>query len=245
MNTMVSDPSKAWQMKSERPFGIIGDTQAQHSGSKVHSPTSLWLPQFKHYSGFFPLGIHNARVIYQSASHHDPSVYGKNFQFVDALVPLRKSLPSPVSFLIAAFTSIMAKFFVTLVIRFAFIRSMVARSSPAGTGPSEQARNNGFLDLRNLVVGYDGAGKPQAAALATWTAKRADPGYLMTSRLSTEVSLFLALDAAKTNVKPGARTAASLGDAGLERLVQRLEQNSKVSIGVQDWQGGLSGVRKL
>ncbi|CAO1618498.1 unnamed protein product [Parajaminaea phylloscopi] len=243
--SMGSSPETRWIMKPERPFEIAGP-QHPKATSQVHTESLVRLPQFNSYGAFMPLGVHNGRVVYQSAKHIDSAsktgeVYGPNFQVVDAAVPV-KGVPLPVSLIVASVFSAIGKFFLYLIFNSSKARAFVTRVLPPGSGPSEKSRNNGFVDVRSLVTAYPkqstGAGSKRTqspvSAVGYWMARKADPGYLMTSRVLCETGLFLALEAAQNNVAPGVRTAASLGDAGVDALVDRLNQHESFSIGVRD-----------
>lgn len=241
MVSLGDHPETKWAFQPVKPFAIAGPASSKGT-SRVHTPSLVRLPQFNAWGAFFPLGVHNGRVVYQSASHVDASsnkgpIYGSNFQYVDALVPVR-GLPLALSWILASIVSTVAKSFLTLIMRLSLLRSFISWAVPPGTGPTQKQRETGYADLRSLVTAYPSKGGGQqarpVAAIGFWKSKKADPGYRMTSQLLCEVGIFLALDARQAGVPAGVRTAASLGDNGVDVFVKQLNERETFSVGVKD-----------
>lgn len=241
--SIAETPETRWIFSPERPFEIAGPN-TPGATSQMRTPLVVNLPHFNAYGSFFPLGVHNARVAYQSATLVDSEArrgafYGPKFQFVDAAV-LTKGLPASVSLPLSLIAAFIFKLFVTLVIKSRWMRALIVRVVPAGTGPLSKRLHGGYLDLRSLVTAYpkkenksSGSSAP-VSSIGYWMSRKADSGYRMTSLLLCDVGIFLALDASRTTVTPGVRMAASLGDAGVDALVYRLNEHHIFSIGVKD-----------
>jgi hypothetical protein len=246
----------------QRPTAIVDSLYQSSSAPKPSSDLILryaqWLPQCKGYGALNPLGIHNARAVYHTAALLDvepdsddrKTKYSPTFQFVDLLVHAA-SVPSPISWLVAIIASSAVRVVALLMANSALVRKLSAKLVPVGTGPSEKAQRAGFVNMKTLVVGWKSVSDvkggqqrtPIAASVARWKATNADPGYLMTSRVISEVSLLVAFDRKNGDKKihSGVRTAATM-DKNPAALVERLQKYAKIEIGVEDWDFERKGV---
>ncbi len=113
----------------------------------------------------------------------------------------------------AGFTAGMGLFASSLM--FGPTRKLVESRLPKpGEGPSEQARENGFLRVR--IVGESESGQKKTALIEG----KGDPGYKLTSLLLGESALCLARDEAKLPETSGVLTpATAMGKVLRDRLV--------------------------
>lgn len=248
--SMASSPTGKWQMQPIEPLAIASPlypSSSKEPESKMHSRWSYWLPQFKSYGMLSPFAVHNTRTVYLSAalfsleSGKKKIDYTPTFQFLDVMT--QPGLPWIFSYLLARIFSLSWWFIDFLMQQSSYVRKLSERMIPVGSGPTEKQQNAGFLDLRTVVVGYDQKDKPVASSLVTFVAKHQDPGYKMTSRVISEVSLLLALDHKKESadgnkIKGGLATGATIDVATDGQVVQRLEKFAKVEIGVKEWKSG-------
>ncbi|PWN20126.1 hypothetical protein BCV69DRAFT_220498 [Microstroma glucosiphilum] len=259
--SMVSG-SDPWQMLWQKPTAICDSLYKSSSSPKPTSEILLryaqWLPQCNGYGALNPLGIHNARAVYHTAallnvepdSDDRKTKYSPTFQFVDLLVHAARA-PSPISWLVAIIASSAVRIVALLMANSALVRSLSAKLVPVGTGPSEKAQRDGFVNMKTLVVGWKSVDDvkggqqrtPIAASVARWKASKADPGYLMTSRVISEVSLLVAFDRKNGDKKihSGVRTGATMSKNPAP-LVERLQKYAKIDIGVEDWDYERKGV---
>lgn len=259
--SMVSGPDP-WQMLWQRPTAIVDSLYQSASIPKPSSEMILryaqWLPQCKGYGAQNPLGLHNARAVFHTAALLDvepdsddrKTKYSRTFQFVDLLVHAA-NVPSPISWLVAIIASSAVRIVALLMANSALVRGLSAKLVPVGTGPSEKAQRAGFVNMKTLVVGWKSVDDvkggqqrtPVAASVARWKATNADPGYLMTSRVISEVSLLVAFDRKNGDRKihSGVRTGATMAK-NPTALVERLQKYAKIEIGVEDWDFERKGV---
>lgn len=246
-----------WQIAAQQPNAMGSQLQQARATSlqfKLHDPATWFLPHFGKYGFRSPFALHNTRTVYHSASLVDVEdsssassgpLYGKTFQYLDLMTGGTPTSRTPAIFtlVIGTFVSLVMKNIFTLMRTSALFRRFTEKYIPVGTGPSPASQRKGFAVVDTLVSGFDtvptansrsSKATPKIATAATWTAKNADPGYLMTSRVISEVSLLLAFKAKqqKGKVSPaGVRTGATIDP---DALVERLTKYANIQIDVRD-----------
>lgn len=243
-----------WQIAPEQPNAMGAQLPTAQAGSlqfKIHDPSTWFLPHFGKYGFRSPFALHNTRTVYHSASLVDVEdakpLYGKTFQYLDLMTGGTPSSRTPalVTLIIGTFVSLVMKTIFTLMRTSSLFRRFTEKYIPVGTGPSPASQRKGFAVVDTLVSGFDTVpnatsssskhATPKVATAATWTAKNADPGYLMTSRVISEVSLLLAFKAKQQQggkLSPaGVRTGATIDP---DALVDRLTKYAKIQIDVRD-----------
>lgn len=233
-----------WSMQATNANAMGGKMAAvakQPLRFALHDPSTFYLPHYRKYGFRSPFGLHNSRTVYHSASlvdvedSNERPLYGPTFQYIDVLsaAPPSARLPAFATLLIGTVVSLVMKSVFTLMRTSAFFRSLSEKYIPVGTGPSPKAQRNGFIEVETLVSGFaktptSHAARPDLAVQTSYIARNADPGYLMTSRVISEVSLLLAFKAKNGQQLPaGVRTGATIDADG---LVDRLTKYAKIRI---------------
>jgi len=167
----------------------------------------------------FVMGAINTRIVHRSNAL-STRAYGEDFRYDEAVLTGR-GLAGRLR--AAGIAAGLAGFMVAGAI--GPLRTMLARFAlPApGSGPSVEAQNNGFYDLRFLGLTDDGH-----RLMVKVTGDR-DPGYGSTSKILGQAAVSLATDLANADVPGGFWTPATMfGD----RLFARLEKHSGVKFEV-------------
>ncbi len=189
---------------------------------KVRQPNVKFVEYDADFDGWvapFFMGPINTRIVHRSnaLSNH---AYGADFRYDEAMLT-GKGLSGRLK--AAGVAAGLAGFMVAGAIgplRAALERFVL----PApGSGPSPEAQNKGFYDLRFLGLTDDGR-----RLMVKVTGDR-DPGYGSTSKILGQAAASLALDPAKSDVSGGLWTPATIfGD----RLFARLEKHAGLSFAV-------------
>jgi short subunit dehydrogenase-like uncharacterized protein len=184
--------------------------------AKVRQPNVKFAEYDADFAGWvapFVMGAINTRIVHRSnalAKH----AYGTDFRYDEAVLTgqgLKGRLTA--AGIAAGLAGFMAAGAIAPM-RVALERFVL----PApGSGPSPEAQNKGFYDLRFLGLTDDGQ-----RLMVKVTGDR-DPGYGSTSKILGQAAASLALDVAKSDVPGGIWTPATVfGD----RLFARLEKHS-------------------
>ena len=161
-------------------------------------------------TGFF-MAIYNTRIVRRSNALLDYA-YGRRFRYAEHM-SAGSSVLAPVT---SAVLSVANNGAVSLASRFfRFLpRRLVERIVPKpGTGPSAEARENGYYKAETYTTTTGGA------RYVARMSQRGDPGYKATSVMLGECALALAFDRDKLSDLHGVLTpAAAMGDALLARF---------------------------
>jgi short subunit dehydrogenase-like uncharacterized protein len=159
----------------------------------------------------FVMAPYNTRIVRRSNALLDYA-YGRRFRYAEYL----GVGPSPVAPVVSAATTAMTAGTAALGYRFfRFLpERLVERVAPKpGTGPSEEARENGYYRVETYTTTTSGA-----RYVATM-AQSGDPGYKATSVMLAECGLAMALDRDRLPDLHGVLTPApAIGDALLARF---------------------------
>jgi short subunit dehydrogenase-like uncharacterized protein len=153
----------------------------------------------------FIMAAINEPVVFRSNALAD-NRYGEDFRYNEAML----TAPGTKGKMIASLVSGVMKGF-TGATKNSFMRGVLAKHVlPApGEGPSLEAQEKGFYDLR--LFGETAAGETIQVKI---TGDR-DPGYGSTAKMLAEAGVCLALDIGKTDKPGGFLTPASVFDGGL------------------------------
>lgn len=202
---MAADPELRRSMAN--PFSI---SPAGHR-SKIRQP-ALKVPQFdktlNSWLAPFVMGAINTRVVHRSNAMQNTR-YGQEFTYDEAVMTGRGVKGRLMAY---GITAALAAFFIGSAVK--PTRWAIEKLVPqAGKGPSPDAQQAGFFDIR--LVGKTADGR----RIITRVKGDRDPGYGATSRMLGEAATCLAFDIPK-NRDGGFWTPASLlGQPLLERLV--------------------------
>ncbi|MBX7431439.1 saccharopine dehydrogenase NADP-binding domain-containing protein [Mycobacterium sp. Y57] len=164
-----------------------------------------------YWVGAFAMALPNTRIVRRSNALLDYA-YGRRFEYAEQM-SLGRSVLAPLA---AAMTT--GGNIATMELGGRFLdrvpRNVLERVLPKpGTGPSEQARENGHYSVETYTT--TSAGARYVARMS----QQADPGYKGTSVLLGESGLALALDRDKLYDLYGVLTpAAAIGDALIDRF---------------------------
>ncbi|GAA2430473.1 saccharopine dehydrogenase family protein [Mycolicibacterium llatzerense] len=163
------------------------------------------------WTGAFVMAVANTRIVRRTNALLDWD-YGRRFRYSEnmslgssPIAPVASALGTAAN---AAVMGLGSRFFNKLP------RGLVDRVVPKpGTGPSEQARDNGYYRVETYTRTTSGA------RYRSVMAQQGDPGYKATAVLLGESGLALALDRDRLSDLRGVLTpAAAMGDALLTRL---------------------------
>ncbi|BDX31343.1 enoyl reductase [Mycobacterium antarcticum] len=201
----MSDPYTLTTDRGAEPeLGHQSDTPWRRGRDIAPELDGIW-------TGAFVMGAPNARIVRRSNALLDWA-YGRTFRYTENM-SVGSSVVAPVAAALgtaanAAVLGLGSRYFDKLP------RSLVERVLPKpGSGPSEQARENGHYRVETYTTTSSGA------RYRAVMAQRGDPGYKATSVLLGECGLALAFDRDALSELRGVLTpAVSLGDALLARL---------------------------
>jgi len=163
------------------------------------------------WTGAFPMGAPNARIVRRSNALLDWG-YGRRFRYSEnmslgssPIAPVASALGTATN---AAMMRLGTRFFNKLP------RGLIDRVAPKpGTGPSEQARNNGHYRVETYTRTSTGA------RYRAVMAQQSDPGYKATALMLGECALALAFDRDRLSELRGVLTpAAAMGEVLLTRF---------------------------
>lgn len=202
---VMNDPYTLTTDRAAEPdFGHQSDTPWRRGRDIAPELGGIW-------TGAFAMGAPNARIVRRSNALLEWA-YGRTFRYAENM-SVGSSVVAPVAAALgtaanAAVLGLGSRYFDKLP------RGLVERVLPKpGTGPSEQARDNGHYRVETYTT--TSTGVRYRAVMA----QRGDPGYKATSVLLGECALALAFDRDALSDLRGVLTpAASLGDALLARL---------------------------
>ncbi len=186
-------------------------------GPEPMRPT--WDPDFAEWVAPFVMGVVDTKVVRRTNALLD-FAYGRDFRYEEGVLTGR----GPVGF---ARASGMATALAATIAAMSIgpIRRLVAPRLPApGEGPSREAREKGYFDIRFLGRHPTDETKNLRARVRG----DRDPGYGSTSRMLGESAVCLALD--DLPGRPGMLTpAAAMGEA----LLLRLQKNAGLSFTIE------------
>ncbi len=190
--------------------------------SKVRQPnvkSAEYDADFRSWLAPFVMAAPNVRIVHRTNAL-TKHAYGKDFRYDEAVMTGRGLRGRALALGITAGLAGFAIAGVVAPLRAALERFVL----PApGTGPSPEAQQRGFYDLRFL--GQSGDGRE----IRVKVTGQGDPGYGSTSKILGQVAAYLALEVPKSRLRGGFWTpAAALGDGLLERLVKHAELKFEV-----------------
>ncbi|TDL16443.1 NAD-P-binding protein [Rickenella mellea] len=185
------------------------------------------------HGAFFPLAPHNAAIVHRTwgilqrqtspSSLPSSSSYGPEFSYDEFCAAS--------GWLSGSLFSLAMKVTLICLLYFPPARWWLRRVGPAvGSGPSEEALEQGSMEIVNVTSTAPSSSEPQAH-VKTVIRGRGDPGYLLTSIMVSECALCL-LDTSNPNLPEMARRGGVLtpmtafGDV----LVERLRKNERFEI---------------
>ena len=175
---------------------------------------------FQTWSAPFFMDAINIRVVHRSNALSDNS-YGQNFSYKESLLTGRGIKGRLLG---AGIVAGLGAFLAGAAIKPArwFLGALLPKP---GEGPSPEAQNSGFYDMRFIGRMSDGS------ALHTRVTGDKDPGYGSTSQILVQSGLCLALDMDKDMCSGGFWTPATVFD---ERIFQRLSDYAGMTFDVID-----------
>ncbi len=206
----VADP--ALRKMLANPYSICPPSYA----SKVRQPSvrgAVYDHDFGAWSAPFVMAAINTRIVFRSNALL-AQAYGKEFTYEEAMLT-GAGLPGRLAAL--GLTAGLGGFTVAAAIPPSrwFLEKFVVPAP--GAGPSPQAQEKGFYDLRFLGKTDDGQ------SLRVKVTGDRDPGYGSTAKMLGQAAACLALDIAKTRKAGGFWTPASIfGD----KLIKRLQSDA-------------------
>ena len=204
--------------RTEDPYAINpADRRGGPDGPDSWRP--VWDADFAQWTGPFIMATVDTRVVRRSNALLDDA-YGADFRYDEAMLMGRGavSLARAVGLATALGIGMVA-------LAFGPLRRAAARRMPApGEGPSKQAREAGYWDVRLLAADPS---DPSRTLRARLTGDR-DPGYGSTAKMLGESAVCLARDPLAS--RGGIHTPASaMGDA----LLARLQKNAGVTVEIE------------
>src|SRR5215813_5169475 len=170
-----------------------------------------WSPELRRWLAPFVMAMVNTRVVRRSAmlAAEAGAPYGASFAYREFMAARSRTQAGLITVGLAGAQLALAS----------PLRSLLRRVVPAGTGPSEETRRNGFFRCDLAGTGEDGQ---RAFGLVK---DRGDPGNAVTVKIVCESALALAVDGARLPGGPargGVLTPATgLGQVLVERLRAR------------------------
>ncbi len=169
----------------------------------------------------FVMAAINTRIVHRTNALRDDA-YGRDFAYDEAMMTGRGLKGRMAAY---GITAAMGGFLVASAIRPSrWVLEQFVVPKP-GEGPSANAQEEGFYDLRFIGKTADGR------TLRTRVTGDRDPGYGSTGKMLGQAAACLALDIDKEAVAGGFWTPASIfGD----RLIERLQMHAGVTFGLVD-----------
>ncbi|MCH9736243.1 MAG: saccharopine dehydrogenase NADP-binding domain-containing protein, partial [Actinomycetia bacterium] len=202
---LLNDPYTLTPDRSAEPgFGAQPDARWRRGRDIAPELNGYWV-------GAFAMAIPNTRIVRRTNALLGYA-YGKRFEYAEQM-SLGRSILAPLA---AALVTAGNAAAIGLGSRFLdrVPRGLLERVLPKpGTGPSEQARENGHYTVETYTTTSSGA------RYVARMSQQGDPGYKATSVLLGESGLALALDREQLSELRGVLTpAAAMGDALLARF---------------------------
>jgi len=202
---LMNDPYTLTPNRAAEPeLGAQPDIRWRRGGEIAPELKGYWV-------GAFVMAVANTRIVRRSNALLDYA-YGRRFEYAEQM-SMGRSFAAPVAAAMAtggnaATMALGSRYFNRLPSR------LVERIAPKpGTGPSEQAREQGHYTVETYTTTTTGA------RFKATMSQKGDPGYKATSVLLGESGLALALDRDRLSDLRGVLTpAAAMGDALLARL---------------------------
>lgn len=201
--------------------------------AKVNKPMSFYFsahqPQYgpNAYGSSWTLGPHNIRHVYRSWAllEDQKDRYGEKFEYVETLYAGSRifSALQGLTFYVVAF----------LVATFSFVRRIMTAVIPPNSGPSQKGQAR--MTMQAKTIAHSSA---SSASQCTMIA-RGHPGYSITAKLISEVSLTLALSD-RSKLHPLAQQGGSLTAAtiGADEIADRLRKNAGFKILLDEYKQG-------
>ena len=218
--TKVLAANPALEQELANPYYIC---PAGYSNNTPQHPVShaQYDKDFDCWVAPFIMAAINEPVVFRSNALAD-NLYGEDFTYNEAMM----TMPGSKGKLVAKLVSGVMKGFAGAT-KNNFMRGLLERHVlPApGEGPSPEAQEKGFYDLR-----FFGATK-QGKTLTVQVTGDRDPGYGSTAKMLSEAALALALDITQEDQPGGFWTPATVFDQG---LIDRLCDKAGMSFRVMD-----------
>ncbi|SPC67815.1 uncharacterized protein UHOD_06916 [Ustilago sp. UG-2017b] len=206
--------------------------------SPIAKPRSLqfntvrWFPQRQRWGAQNTFSLHNTRMVNRTwgllQHHHSPQAYGQAFVYKEGNI-----VPNKLLGVLLAYIGAVS---IWVLMNFAVVRTLVAKTMPPNSGPSEKSLVNSKLRVETVATANDGT-----KAICRMKAN-GHAGYLLTARMIVETALTIIDDKSKkTNpfekaqVEGGALTPALVG---AERLAERLVKYSQFEITTEPFEDG-------
>lgn len=220
MLNIASEAAGDKELRKElaNPYSICPDghgfTARQHN---VSSPELD--PESGRWAGPFVMAGVNTRVVHRSNALSG-NAYGDNFRYDESML-MGKGFKGRMS--ATGFTLGLGAFMVGAAIKpTRWVMENTFLPKP-GEGPSPEAQEKGFYDLRFL--GETATGEK----IRTKVTGDRDPGYGSTAKMLAQAGLSLAFDVDKASKGGGFWTTATVFD---QRFIDRLEKNAGLSFSV-------------
>ena len=205
--------------RNEDPYAI-NPTDRRSGPDGPDSFRPAWDADFEQWTGPFIMANVDTRVVRRSNALLDHA-YGADFCYDEAML----MGSGPVGFAKATGLATALRVGMAAMTIGPLRRAAAARMPAPGAGPSKQARETGYWDVRLLA---EHPSDPSNNLRARLTGDR-DPGYGSTAKMLAESAICLARDPLAS--RGGLHTPASaMGDALLERLLQ----NAGVTAEIED-----------
>jgi short subunit dehydrogenase-like uncharacterized protein len=188
------------------PYALSPDRAAEHD---VAQPAPLAPPRVLagRWAAPFVMAPFNTQVVRRSNALTGWS-YGRGLRYAEHVDAGRGASGALTALVVTAATALGAA-----ALALPPARALVGRLLPAGEGPDERTRREGFFRHRFLASTTSGR------AYAARVQASGDPGYAATSVMLGEAALALALDGDALPDRAGSLTpATALGDVLVERL---------------------------
>ena len=204
--------------RNEDPYAL----NPEHRRSGLDGPDSLgpaWDADFEQWTGPFIMANVDTRVVRRSNALLD-NAYGADFRYDEAMLTGR----GPVGFAKAVGLATALRVGMA-ALSVGPLRRVVASRMPApGEGPSKQAREAGYWDVRLLAIHPSDPSRNLRARLRG----DRDPGYGSTAKMLGEAAVCLAQDPLAS--RGGIHTPASaMGDL----LLARIQKNAGVTVQIE------------
>lgn len=205
LRAQINDPYTLTPDRGAEPeFGPQPDARWRRGGEIAPELAGYW-------TGAFPMAAPNTRIVRRSNALLGYA-YGRRFAYAEQM-SVGRSLLAPVAAAVSTGVNAAALSLGSRYMRF-LPEKLTNRILPKpGSGPGEQARENGHYTVQTYTTTTSGA------RYRTTMAQRGDPGYKATAVLLGESGLALALDRDRLSDLRGVLTPASaMGDVLMTRL---------------------------